>query len=91
MTIRRRPSCSPRHRKWCSPHHATLVLEYRDARDAREALRESDTPVPTTVPGAAGAGVAYYQLEAADFDRYAPKVLFKQWLIDHAHPKEATA
>ena len=66
----RRPTCSPRHRRWCSPAHAALVCEYRDARDAREALRESE---------------ACYQLERDDFTDRHPPILFRDWLVDHAH------
>lgn len=51
---------------------ADAVTAYRAARDAREALRESGAPVPTSVAGSAGSGVACYQLERADFDRAYP-------------------
>ena len=66
-------SCSPRHRRWCSAAHLALVGEYRDARDARDALRESEP---------------YLQHEPAEFDAEVPPVLFKDWLIGHARPRE---
>lgn len=46
---------------------------YRAARDARDALRESSAIVDA--PGTAGANVAAYQLEDADFDAAHPPVL----------------
>lgn len=67
--------CGPRHARHCSPAHADLVANYRDARDAVDALRESGTVV--------GAGVACYQLEPADFRETVQSVTFKQWLIAH--------
>lgn len=72
--------CSPRHRRHCSRAHAALVCDYRDQRDAREALRESGAPA--TVDGA-----AYYQLEDDDFDQLVPRVTFKDWLVAHARPR----
>lgn len=84
MIERRRPACSPRHRRWCSRAHSALVSEYRDQRDAREALRESGALAPTSTPGAAGSAVAFYQLEREEFDRLVPAVTFKEWLIGHA-------
>lgn len=65
----RLPACSARHRGYCSPDHLWLVQSYRDARYAREALRESRLA---------------YQLENDDFDATYPRVTFKAWLIGHA-------
>jgi len=65
--------------------HRRLVLDYRDARFAWEALRESDTFVDTT--GAAGALVSCYQLEDREFREKFPAPTFKQWLIDQAGKK----
>lgn len=45
--------------------HRRMVEEYRDARDAREELREQ------------GEGL---QMEPGEFDVMVPKVLFKDWL-----------
>jgi len=57
-----------------------MVEEYRDQRDARTALRESDQPVP---PGyASGSTAVYYQLEDHQFDDAHPPVWFKDWLIE---------
>jgi hypothetical protein len=61
--------CSPRHRVHCSPAHAALVGEYRDARDARDMLRETGE---------------YMQMEDDDFDAAVPRVTFKAWLIGNA-------
>lgn len=55
--------------------------EYRDARDAREALRESDVPVPAAF--AHGGVVTYSQLEADDFAAACPPVLFRDWLVEN--------
>lgn len=46
--------------------HKTMVLEYHDAVDAREARRESSECM---------------QMEDDEFDEAHPKVLFKDWLI----------
>lgn len=48
-------------------------MQYRDARDARDALRESDP---------------YLQHEADDFADDVPPITFKEWLIAHARPRE---
>lgn len=66
--------------------HRRSVLDYRAARAAWEALRESDVIVD--VAGAAGADVAAYQLEDDDFARAFPPPTFREWLIDHAGPRE---
>lgn len=59
----------------CHPKclHRKLVLEYHDARDARDSLRESEIG---------------YQLEDYEFDVKFPPILFKQWLIGHAASKD---
>lgn len=81
----RRPSCSPRHRKHCSAYHAALVEDYRYARDARDALRESGTVVSSSyAAGAAGATVTAGALEDEEFAAAFPPILFRDWLIDHA-------
>jgi hypothetical protein len=61
--------CSPRHRLHCSPGHARLVGDYRDARDARDMLRESGE---------------FMQMEDDDFAAAYPPVTFKAWLIGNA-------
>lgn len=67
--------------------HRRLVSEYHDARDARDALRESATTAPTDVPGTNGTTVTMAQLEPEDFARVFPPVLFKDWLIAHRNPE----
>jgi hypothetical protein len=89
MITRRRPACSPRHRLWCSLYHSQLVQEYRDARDAREALRESATPVPAAYAG--GASVSHFQLERDDFAQLHPPILFRDFLVDHAERRRQGA
>lgn len=63
------PACSPKHRGRCSPDHLWIVSTYRDARDARDKLRESEVAL---------------QLEDDDFAATYPRVTFKQWLMGHA-------
>lgn len=62
-----------------------LLAAYRDARDARLALRESGAIVPAgAVAGTAGADVAYYQLSDEEFAALHPPVLWRDWLLEHA-------
>jgi hypothetical protein len=60
------------------------AADYRDARDAHAAWRESGAPVPSSVPGTAGSGAAAYQLEDADVATYAPPPRFRDYLAEHA-------
>lgn len=62
--------------------HRALVSDYRDARHAWEALRESDTPVPAAY--AYGSTATCAQLEDGDFRTAFPPPTFKDWLIAHA-------
>lgn len=82
--MNRRPTCSPRHRRWCSHDHAQLVSEYRDARDARDALRESTDDAGGTVAGTAGSTAGYAQLSDDEFAELVPPILFRDWLVHHA-------
>lgn len=82
MIERRRPRCSPRHARNCSHAHAALVAEYRDARDAQLALRESGVTAPASVTF--GSSATYSQLEDDDFAAVVPPVRFKDWLLGHA-------
>lgn len=82
---------SDRYRGGCAPGmpvegacrrdclHRALVEDYRAARAAWEALRESDAVVPA---GAAygGEGVAMHQLEDDEFRAWFPPPTFKTWL-----------
>lgn len=68
--------------------HRQLVEQYRDARDQRDSLRESAVAAPSSVPGTAHTNVAMHQLTDDEFDAHVPPVLFKQWLVDHAKPRE---
>ena len=73
------------YRRYDAPAWMRDALEaYRAARDAREALRESGQLVPTSVAGAAGSGVACFQLERADFDRAYPAPRFAEYVKDAA-------
>lgn len=49
--------------------HCQILAEYRDAQDAREALRESGP---------------FMQHEDDDFDREHPPLRFRDWLIEKA-------
>lgn len=58
------------------------LAAYYDACDARDALRGSGTIVPAgAVAGSAGADIAYYQLEDADFDALHPPLRWRDWLM----------
>lgn len=59
-----------------------MLDEYWAQRDAREALRESGAPAPSSVAGTAGSSAAYCQLEAEEFDAHVPAVTFREWLIE---------
>lgn len=70
--------------------HRAMVEEYRDARHAWEALRESDVIV-MGVAGTAHAAVAAYQLSDEEFARAFPPPLFRDWLLFHAHKNASPA
>jgi hypothetical protein len=73
-------------RRYAAPAWMTEALEtYRAARDAREALRESSEPVPPgLVAGAANSGVAWCQLETADFNAAYPAPRLADFIRDAA-------
>jgi hypothetical protein len=52
--------------------HRALVEGYRDARDARDALRECGD---------------FMRMEEQEFRDDQPVVTFKQWLIEHGKDK----
>lgn len=62
--------------------HREMVLAYYDQRDARDALRESDIPVPAAF--SFGSAATYVQLEDDDFNAAVPRVTFKEWLVAHS-------
>jgi hypothetical protein len=73
------------HRRYSAPAWiAEAVAAYRAARDAREALRESGDPAPTGIAGASGSGVAWYQLEPADFNAAYPPPRLADFLREAA-------
>lgn len=68
-----------------------MVRNFHDARDARDALRESGLDVGSTVAGTAGSNVAAYQLSDEEFAEAFPPLLFKDWLVSYAErPPEET-
>lgn len=60
------------------------ITDYRAARDAWDALRESAKPAPASVAGTNGATVALHQLEDADFVAAHPPPAFRDFLADRA-------
>jgi hypothetical protein len=62
------------YRRYSAPAWmAAAVEDYRHARHAWEALRESSDPIPAgAVAGASGSGVAWCQLEDSDFRAAMP-------------------
>lgn len=71
--------------------HAQMVDEYRAARDARDALRESGLTVMGAVAGAAGSGICYSQLSDDEFNELHPPLTFKAWLVDWAASRREDA
>jgi hypothetical protein len=66
------------------------VAAYRDARDARNALRESGDPIPAgAVAGTAGANVGAYQLTDAEFASVYPAPRLADFLRDAAESRRA--
>jgi hypothetical protein len=66
------------------------VTAYRDARDARNALRESGDPIPAgAVAGTAGAHVGAYQLTDAEFASVYPAPRLADFLRDAAESRRA--
>lgn len=80
------PACKPCQDKQgglaAAQMNAQMIDDYRAARDAREALRESGVLAPSRVAGIAHSDVAMYQLDDADFDAAVPSVTFREWLIE---------
>jgi hypothetical protein len=69
---------------------ADAVAAYRDARDARHALRESGAPIPAgVVAGTAGAEIGCYQLSDAEFNAAYPPPRLADFLRDAAESRRA--
>lgn len=61
------------------------VRAYRDARDARNALRESSAPIPAgAVAGTSGAPIGYCQLTDGEFAAVCPTPRLADYLRDAA-------
>jgi transposase InsO family protein len=61
------------------------AADYRDARDAWEATRESDRALaPTTVPGISGSGVTMSQLGPDEYARHVPRPRYADYVREHA-------
>lgn len=76
--------CAPKMRGCrASCLHRQLVENYRDARFANEALRESSAPAYGAA-GAANSGAGAHQLTDDEFRELYPAPTFKDWLIAHA-------
>lgn len=70
-------------RRYTAPEWMTDAVDaYRAARDARDAVRESSAPAPTSVAGASG--VAWCQLEADDFTAAYPAPRLADFIRDAA-------
>lgn len=65
------------------------VSAYRDARDARNALRESGQSITAGVAGTAGANVGAYQLSDAEFAEAYPAPRLADFLRDAADARRA--
>lgn len=63
---------------------AEASAEYRSARDAWEAMRESGAIVPTSVPGTAGGQCAMYQLSPAEYAEHVPAPRYTDFLVEYA-------
>ncbi len=72
------------HRVYDCPEWVRDAVDtYRHARAAWDALRESSTPVPSTVPGA-DSGTVCYQLEDSDYRRAFPVPRLADYLREAA-------
>lgn len=67
------------------------AADYRDARDAWEARRESTAPAPTTVPGVAHSSASYSQLTDGEYAAAYPRPVFADFLSAHADRMRADA
>lgn len=81
MALAPRPRYTTHGRHWWRD---LVTATYRDALDARAALRESGHQVPTSVAGTAGAQVGYYQLTDEEFERAHPTPRFRDFLVAFA-------
>jgi hypothetical protein len=66
------------------------VTAYRDARDARAAMRESSQPIPAgVIAGTAGAEISWCQLSDAEFAAAYPAPRLAEFLRDAADARRA--
>lgn len=79
LALAPRPRHTTHGRHWWREYVTEM---YRAARDARDAMRESGVQAPTSVAGAAGSQVAYFQIEREEFDRLFPAPTFRSFLED---------
>lgn len=73
------------YRRYAAPEWMRDALAaYRSARDARDAVRESGAPAPSSVPGIAGSLASWSQLEPEDFARAYPAPRLADFIRDAA-------
>lgn len=77
-----RVALAPRPRYVAGSHwwRDLVSRTYRDARDARDRLRQSGQVASGRVAGTANSDVAYYQLSDDEFDQAVPRVTFAEVL-----------
>lgn len=79
--------CSRPHRRHCSPDHAQLVSDYRDARCAWEEAFEAGTSSTYRrgiIRDARRASRRGGRNEVVDFVEGVPPVTFREWLVAQA-------
>lgn len=63
---------------------AAAAADYRDARDAWAAGRESSLPAPTSVPGVAGSSASMMQLTDDEYAAAFPRPRYADFVREHA-------
>lgn len=63
---------------------AAAAADYRDARDAWAAGRESSLPAPTSVPGVAGSSASLMQLTDDEYAAAFPRPRYADFVREHA-------
>jgi hypothetical protein len=84
QTDRLRPAAPVKPRRTAPAWVQTAAAEYRDARDAWLALRESCQPLGARVAGAAGSTISYAQLDDESFREHYPPPRYRDFLASHA-------